>query len=94
MDFISPTLNPTKATATIRIKINNATMKYKPGMTGKAFINVIRHDIMLIPLKGIIKELNEDSYFVYTVDKFNKINKKYYYFRIHRTICGCRRLKY
>jgi membrane fusion protein (multidrug efflux system) len=76
VDFISPTLNPTKATATIRIKINNATMKYKPGMTGKAFINVIRHDIMLIPLKGIIKELTEDSYFVYTVDKFNKINKK------------------
>jgi multidrug efflux pump subunit AcrA (membrane-fusion protein) len=76
VDFISPTLNSTRATANIRIKINNPNLKFRPGMTGKAFINVISHQVMMIPLQAMMKELNHDAYFVYAVDNEGKIIKK------------------
>jgi RND family efflux transporter MFP subunit len=76
IDFISPTLNSTKATATIRAKVNNTSMKYKPGMTGKVFIDIISKDVISIPLQAIIKEPENDLYFVYIVNNQNKIEKK------------------
>ena len=79
IDFISPTLNPTKATATVRAKINNTSMKYKPGMTGKVFIDIISKDVISIPLQAIIKEPENDLYFVYIVNNQNKIEKKEVY---------------
>jgi len=45
-------------------------------MTGKAFINVISHQVMMIPLQAMMKELNHDAYFVYAVDNEGKIIKK------------------
>ncbi|HOL74264.1 MAG TPA: efflux RND transporter periplasmic adaptor subunit [Bacteroidales bacterium] len=79
IDFISPTLNSTKATATIRAKINNTSMKYKPGMTGKVFIDIINNDVISIPLQAIIKEPESNLYFVYIVNNQNKIEKKEVY---------------
>jgi membrane fusion protein (multidrug efflux system) len=79
VDFISPTLNSTKATATIRAKINNPTMKYKPGMTGKVFIDIINKDVISIPLQAIIKEPDSDIYFVYIINNQNLIEKKNVY---------------
>jgi membrane fusion protein (multidrug efflux system) len=76
VEFISPTLNSTRVTATIRIRMNNPNLKYRPGMTGKTFINVINHQVMMIPLKAMMKELEHDAYFVYLVNNEGKITKK------------------
>jgi len=51
-------------------------MKYKPGMTGKVFIDIISKDVISIPLQAIIKEPENDLYFVYIVNNQNKIEKK------------------
>jgi hypothetical protein len=45
-------------------------------MTGKTFINVINHQVMMIPLKAMMKELEDDAYFVYLVNNEGKITKK------------------
>ena len=67
--FISPTLMPTRRTATVEIRIDNPNRALKPGMFAKVTIPIEVHtDALLISRAALIEDANTNTQSVFVVE--------------------------
>ena len=67
--FISPTLQPTRRTATVEVHIDNPEGTLKPGMFAKVTVPIKVHtDALLIPRASLIENVNTKTQNVFVIE--------------------------
>ena len=67
--LISPTIDPTSRTFYVEAQFTNANQKLRPGMFGRAELNLGRANTILVSDKAIVKQNGTNDKYVYVVNE-------------------------
>lgn len=66
VNIIYPTINPVTHTFPVEIKMDNKDMKIRPGMFGKAIVDLGTKEHVVVPDQAVMKQAGSGDYYVYT----------------------------
>lgn len=76
ISLISPTIDPDSRTFYVEAEFTNANQKLRPGMFGRAELNLGRANMIMVPDKAVIKQNGTNDKYVYVVTADNTLEYK------------------
>lgn len=71
--LISPVIDPNSRSFFVEVEFNNANQKLRPGMFGKAELNLGRANTILVSDKSIVKQVGTNDKYVYVLKNDNTV---------------------
>ena len=72
-EMISPTIDPNSRTFYVEAEFSNANQKLRPGMFGRAELNLGRANTVLVSDKAVVKQNGTNDKYVYVLQNNNTV---------------------